>query len=82
MTKSEQDMYDQDLKRKWDNDLAAASSREKGKAEGKLEGKIEGKIEGKLEERLEVASKLKIKGVDPELIAECTNLSIEEIDKL
>jgi hypothetical protein len=41
MTKSEQDMYDQDLKRKWDNDLAAASSRDKGKAEGRIEGEIE-----------------------------------------
>ena len=71
-------MYDQDLKRKWDNDLAAASSREKGKAEGK----IEGKLEGKLESSRQIAKKLKMKGVDSELIAECTNLSIEEIDKL
>jgi predicted transposase/invertase (TIGR01784 family) len=70
MTKSEQDMYDQDLKRKWDNDLAAASSREKGKAEGKIEGK------------LEVASKMKAEGFSHELITKCTGLSIEEIERL
>jgi predicted transposase/invertase (TIGR01784 family) len=78
MTKSEQDMYDQDLKRKWDNDLAAASSREKGINQGKIEGRIEGKIEGKLE----VALKMKKKGIDPELISECTGISIEEIERL
>jgi len=63
-------MYDQDLKRKWDNDLAAWSSEEKGKKKGKLEN------------AREVAAKLKMKGIDPELIAECTNLSIEEIERL
>jgi predicted transposase/invertase (TIGR01784 family) len=70
MTKSEQDMYDQDLKRKWDNDLAAASSREKGINQGRMEN------------TREIAAKLKMKGIDPELIAECTNLAIEEIEKL
>lgn len=67
-------MYDQDLKRKWDNDLAAASSREKGKNEGRIEGRIEN--------AREIATKLKMKGIDPQLIAECTNLSIQEIEKL
>ncbi len=67
-------MYDQDLKRKWDNDLAAASSREKGKAEGK--------IEGKLESSRQVAFKMKADGMSAELIAKYTDLSIEEIDKL
>jgi predicted transposase/invertase (TIGR01784 family) len=70
MTKSEHDMYDQDLKRKWDNDLAAASSMEKGINQGRMEN------------AREIATKFKMKGIDPELIAECTGLSIEEIERL
>jgi hypothetical protein len=35
-----------------------------------------------MENTREIAAKLKMKGIDPELIAECTNLAIEEIEKL
>lgn len=82
MTKSEQDMYDQDLKRKWDNDLAAASNREKGINQGKIEGRIEGKIEGKIEKSRQIAVEMKADGMSAELIAKYTGLSIEEIDRL
>jgi predicted transposase/invertase (TIGR01784 family) len=54
--------------------LAAASSRDKGKAEGRIEGEIE--------KSRQITTKLKMKGIDPELIAECTNLTIEEIERL
>jgi predicted transposase/invertase (TIGR01784 family) len=66
MTKNEQHMYDQDLKRKWDNEAAFNFREEKGKYEGKLE----------------VASKMKAECLIFELIAKYTGLSIEEIESL
>lgn len=74
MSKEEQKMYDQNLKRKWDNEAAFAFREEKGKYEGRLEGK--------LEEKIEVASKMIAEGIAVELISKCTGLSVEEIAKL
>ncbi|WP_276090479.1 PD-(D/E)XK nuclease family transposase [Pedobacter sp. JY14-1] len=74
LTKEEQKMYDQELKRKWDN--AAVLS------QAKLEGKEEGEAIGKLNSKLEIAEKLKRKGMDIAEIADLTSLSIEEIEKL
>ena len=45
-------------------------------------GKIEGKLEGKVEEQRLIAANLKKQGVDIETIAQCTALSIEEINEL
>lgn len=42
---------------------------------------VEGKIEGKIEGKLEIASQMKKKGMDKNLIAEITGLSLEEIEK-
>ncbi|WP_276090474.1 Rpn family recombination-promoting nuclease/putative transposase [Pedobacter sp. JY14-1] len=69
LNREEQKMYDQELKRKWDN--AAVLS------QAKLEGEAIGKLNGKLE----IAEKLKRKGIDIAEIAELTGLSIEEVEK-
>jgi len=45
-------------------------------------GKLEGKIEGKLEGKLETAKAMLVKGFETSLIAEMTNLPIEEIERL
>ena len=51
-------------------------------AEGRAEGIIEGKAKGKAEANLETARKLKAIGVDLEVIAKGTGLTVEEISKL
>lgn len=48
----------------------------------KLEGQMEGRIEGRMEERLSNARNLKKMGVSPEIIAQATGLSVEEVAKL
>ncbi|UBD72813.1 Rpn family recombination-promoting nuclease/putative transposase [Parabacteroides goldsteinii] len=53
-----------------------------GKAEGLAEGKAEGLAEGKAKEQRLIAANLKKQGIDIETIAQCTGLSVEEIDKL
>ena len=63
-----------------------AEGMEKGKAEGLAEGlekgKAEGKEEGRKEEQRAIASNLKQQGVSPQVIAQCTGLSLEDIEKL
>lgn len=46
------------------------------------EGRAEGIIEGKAEANLETARKLKAIGVDFEVIAKGTGLTVEEISRL
>lgn len=48
----------------------------------KEEGRVEGRVEGREEGKEEVARSMKLKGLDNSLIAECTGLSIEQIEKL
>ncbi len=48
----------------------------------KLEGQMEGREEGRMEERLSNARNLKKMGVSPEIIAQATGLSMEEVAKL
>lgn len=48
----------------------------------KLEGRMEGQMEGRMEERLSNARNLKKMGVSPEIIAQATGLSMEEVAKL
>ncbi|MEG1545394.1 MAG: hypothetical protein RR382_12890, partial [Tannerellaceae bacterium] len=54
----------------------------KGKAEGLAKGKAEGLAEGEAKSQRLIASNMKSKGVPVEVIAECTKLSIEEIEKM
>ena len=59
---------------------------EKGKQEGKQagleEGLIKGKQEGKLEGLYQTATNLKKSGIDLQTIADCTGLTLEEVEKL
>ncbi len=66
------------------SDLYEAEMRGKleGKAEGKLEGKLEGKAEGKLEGKLEAARNALIEGIEPNIVAKITGLSLKTVDKL
>ena len=51
-------------------------------ATAKRDSKAEGKLEGKTEEKLETAQRMKAMGLDIEIIAEATQLSPEQIEKL
>lgn len=72
--KEEQAMYNQDLKRKWDNEAARVNSVEEGRAKGLAEGEHK--------KALEIAAEMKKKNFKGEIIAELTKLSVEEIEKL
>ncbi|MES2454266.1 MAG: hypothetical protein V4594_01945, partial [Bacteroidota bacterium] len=70
LSKEEQEMYDQDLKRKRDNEAARVNSVEEGRAKGRYE------------QALEIAAELKKRNIPLEIISEATKLSIEELDEL
>ncbi len=53
-----------------------------GKAEGKAEGLAEGKAEGLAEGQRLITTNFKKQGICIETIAQCTGLSIEEINEL
>ncbi len=78
LTKEEQKMYDQDLKRKWDNAAVLAQAEETGEARGEARGIAKGEKKG----RLEVAKSLKKESVSIDIIAKATGFSVEEIEKL
>ena len=61
---------------------ARAEAREIGRAEGREEGRAEGREEGHAEERVKNARNLRDLGVDLELIATATGLSVDEIQNL
>ena len=74
MTPDERECYEESLKayRDYVNTIATAEriSREKGIAEGEAEGKRQ------------MAVRMKKEGLPTEMIARCSDLSIEEIEKL
>lgn len=90
LSRDERILYDEALKRYRDYkntvDYAEEKGIEKGieigKAKGRIEGIAKGKAEGKAEEQRLIATNLKKQGINPETIAQCTGLSVEEIDRL
>ena len=67
-----------------ERDLSAAldTSFEDGMEKGIEKGKAEGKAEGKIEEQRLIAANFKKQGINIETIAQCTGLSVEEINGL
>ena len=55
---------------------------EQAKAEGLARGMAEGKDQGKAEEKILIAKNCKNSGIPYETIAQCTGLTIEEIEQL
>ena len=74
MTPHERAVYDENLKiyRDWRNTLEYAVEA----------AEMKGMTKGKAEEQRQIAANLKKQGVNIETIAQCTGLSVEEIDKL
>ena len=86
LTPHERAVYDENLKiyRDWRNTLeyAAEEAEEKGMKRGLEEGMQKGMEKGKAEGQRLIASNMKKQGIDFGIIAQCTGLSVEEIDKL
>ena len=55
---------------------------EKGKKEGIEQGKQEGLEEGLIKGQYQTATNMKKKGIDLQTIADCTGLTLEEVEKL
>ena len=65
---------------KWQEEYGKYREKE-GRIEGKIEGKKEGRIEGKKEGKIEIIKEL-LKSMTPKEIAEKTNISLTEIQKI
>ena len=57
-------------------------ARQEGEQKGLRKGLKEGERKGKAESQREIALAFKAKGVDAGMIADCTGLSLDEVDKL
>ena len=54
----------------------------KGRPEGMEQGLKQGVEQGSKEQQIKISQALKSKGLDIDMISECTGLSFEEIEKL
>ena len=74
--------YENDMMEEREFNSKIKTAERKGKAEGRAEGKAEGKAEGRAEQAVESAQVMLTKGIDVELIAECTGLTPEKVKSL
>ena len=63
----------------WQRNTERINWTKKGREEGIVEGRKEGREEGAMNKAIETAKKLKDNGVDIELIAKCTGLTVEQV---
>ena len=86
LSENERMRYESDLKNYMDTmsciEFATITGKEEGRAEGLAEGLSQGKAEGLAEGKISIAKSMKAKGLDITLIAECTGLTVGEIEKL
>ena len=82
MTDHERAVYEENLKvyRDWHATMEYAV--EEAEEKGLKKGMEKGLEKGKTEEQRLIATKLKKQGVNIETIAQCTGLSVEEINRL
>ncbi|MBQ2912178.1 MAG: hypothetical protein IJE52_00595 [Bacteroidales bacterium] len=78
LSEKDQMRYESALKNYLDTmsciEYATVKVREEGRAEGKAEGEFKAKVS--------IAKSMKDKGLDNNIIVECTGLSVEQIDAL
>ncbi|MEM1327546.1 MAG: Rpn family recombination-promoting nuclease/putative transposase [Bacteroidota bacterium] len=77
-SKEEREAYEESLKNYRDIKNVVDTARE----EGREEGKEEGRELGKQEQNIKIAKSLKQQGISPEIIAQSTGLSSDDIEKL
>ena len=82
LSEKERAIYEENLKnyRDWyaTIDYAQTEGIEKGMQEGMQKGMQKGIEKGRQEEKLQIARKMKEQGLDSELIAQCSGLSVED----
>lgn len=78
LTPEEMNEYQQSLKILRDNNAVMSYA----KREAKALGLAEGKAEGKAEEKKQIIFNLKAKGIDSQIIADATGMSVEEIEMI
>ena len=78
LTKEERLHYDEALRKYRDTLCVLESAEQRGLKKGREEGLAKGRAEG----RIETARNMKAKGLPVDLIAECSGLSPEEIERL
>ena len=66
----------------FDVESAIKTWREDGYEDGYNEGKTDGMTAGKQEKAVETARNFLMESVNPEIIARCTGLPLEEVNKL
>ena len=74
--------YDYALKRYRDYYSGLKTAEEKGFDKGRQEGLQEGLQEGELKAKKEIALTMKGKGISPDMIVQCTGLSLDDINDL
>lgn len=82
MTDQERHAYDEHLNAVMIQNDVLNTAKMEGRMEGRMEGLMEGRMEGRMEERLANARNFKKMGVSPDIIAQATGLSLEEINGL
>ena len=80
LSEKERAIYEENLKNY--RDYAQTVGIEKGMQEGMQKGMQKGIEKGRQEEKLQIAQKMKEQGLDSELIAQCSGLSVEDIERL
>ena len=87
MSRQQKEHSRKEMRRDWDYkntmDYAIARGKEEGRAEGKAEGLVEGFAEGtakgKAEEQQRIARRLLAAGLSVEIVAESTDLPVEQV---
>lgn len=74
LSESEQRAYDAEMKREWDRAAELETAMHRGEKKGRAEGEAN--------KSKEIARNLKALGLDTEVIAQTTGLSLEEITNL
>lgn len=86
LTPKEREIYDARLKRYRDNraclDYAIEKGVREGLEKGMEKGLAEGLEKGQQEEKLRIAKSMKEKNIDSATIAQCTNLTIGQVEAL
>ncbi len=82
MNREEQLLYDKHEKERHHEASVYESTYVIGEIMGRKKGKVEGKIEGEKAKQIEIAKKSLEKGLDVEMVAEITGLSVTELKDL
>ena len=78
MSEKDQEMYESEFRWILNRNSEMATALEKGLEQGRAEGRAE----GALEKALEAARNMKTEGIATDIIAKCTDLTMEQIDSL